>query len=480
MNFDTMANSVNVDNVEEVYVFPMSYAQERLWFVEQLVPGTAAYNAHFSMRLRGQLNVELLKRGLQELVRRHESLRTSFRTEKGRPMQAILHPDQVRLDLPVIDLEDLALENRQPRAQQLVNKEAATIFDLGRAPLMRALLLRLSAEEYMLLLTLHHIIIDAWSMGILVRELGALYQDRGRSGRLKPLPVQYADYAVWQRQWLESGILEQQLNYWREHLAGMSPLELPADRRGLDQSSKGGRIDFEVKNEVLRGLKEFAGQNGFTLFMVLLACFKVLLQRHTGQEDITVATAMANRNRRELEGVVGLFVNTILLRTDLSGDPAFTELLPRVRDITLQAHTHQDVPFEKLVEMLHPQRDQAQNHVVKVMFILQNAPMPGVNISKLEITGIPAETGAAKFDLSLVMTEHAGTLSGAVYYNADLFTTVTIQRIAEQFSTLMESVVRNPDSAISDLQIAPTGQAEALVREFNRPLDKGPDLSPAT
>ena len=354
----------------------LSFAQERLWFLEQLEPGSAAYNIPFAVRFEGRLDVEILRRCFNELVRRHEALRTSFVLFEERPAQVVA--PSLELDLPVTDLRALTETERESAASRLALEEARAPFDLAHPPLLRASLLRLSDAEHLLLLTVHHIVSDAWSMSVLVREASALYEAfaQGRPSPLAPPPVQYADYAQWQRESLTGDVLEGQLRYWKEQLGGLRPvLELTTDRpRPESQDFGGAALSFRLTPEFSSALRAFCRREGATVYMTLLAAFQTLLQRMTGQDDLAVGAPIAGRNRAETEGVVGFFVNTLVLRARFAGDPTFRELLAQVKETTLGAYAQQDLPFERLVEELQPERDRGRNPLVQVVFALQNVP----------------------------------------------------------------------------------------------------------
>ncbi|HEX7774674.1 MAG TPA: condensation domain-containing protein, partial [Pyrinomonadaceae bacterium] len=333
---------------------PLSFARERLWFLHQMLEDKSPYNMPAQVLLSGELDVAALERAFNEVVRRHESLRTSFSDSAGTPRQVIA--PELPVALAVTDLSHLAPDERAAQAAALADSEARLPFDLSRPPLFRAALLRLSATEHHLLLTLHHVVADGWSIRVLVRELSALYESFRASvaAPLPALPIQYADYSVWQREWLAGAELERQLGYWRERLRSAPPLlEIPADRpRPAVQSFRGARLPVKLSASVATAVKDFARSGGATSFMVLLAAFEALLWRYTGQDDIVIGTPVANRNRAEVEGLIGYFANTLVLRTDLSGGPTFRQLVDRVRETSLGALAHQDLPFEKLVEEL--------------------------------------------------------------------------------------------------------------------------------
>ncbi|HEX3155294.1 MAG TPA: condensation domain-containing protein, partial [Candidatus Angelobacter sp.] len=334
-------------------VFPLSYAQQRLWFIAQLEPESAAYNCQGAVRLSGELDAGALERSLREIVRRHEVLRTRFLVQDGVPMQEIAA--EVELHLGWVDLSGMEEEEREKEAQRVTEEEAGRGFDLSRGPLLRVGLLRLGEREHVLLLTLHHVVSDGWSVGIFLRELGRLYAAyrAGEESPLAELPIQYADFAQWQREWLQGEVLEEQLKYWREQLAGLPALELPTDHaRPTRPSRQAGQVRFALPKELTQQLKAVSQQEGVTMFMTLLAAFQLVLGRYAGQRDVAVGTDVANRTRQEVEGLIGFFVNQLVLRTELGEGESLRSLLGQVRERTLEAYAHQDLPFEKLVEEL--------------------------------------------------------------------------------------------------------------------------------
>ncbi|RMF30995.1 MAG: non-ribosomal peptide synthetase, partial [Chloroflexi bacterium] len=386
---------------------PLSFAQQRLWFLDQLEPGNLLYNLPLAVRLSGRLDVEALERSLSEIVRRHEVLRTTFASVGGKPRQVIAPPKP--LPLPLVDLTGLPEARREAEVQRLAQEEARRPFDLAHGPLLRVQLLKLDDEEHVVLVTMHHIVSDGWSMGVFVREIAALYAAfaAGEPSPLPELPIQYADFAAWQRKWLQGETLEKQLAYWKEQLSGSPPvLELPTDRpRPSVQTSRGASFAFALPQDLSQAIQALSQEEGVTLFMTLLAAFQTLLYRYTGQEDICVGTPIANRNRPEIEGLIGFFVNTLVLRTDLSGNPRFTELLKRVREVALGAYAHQDLPFEMLVEALQPQRDMSHSPLFQVMFVLQNVPLEALELPDLTLRPVDVDRGTATFDLTLSMAE---------------------------------------------------------------------------
>ena len=448
---------------------PLSCAQQRLWFLTQLEPDGSAYNISRVYRLTGVLNISALEQSLCEIVRRHESLHTTFLAIDGQPSQVIT-PD-IFLPLPLIDLQDLPLDQRQAVAEQKAAEEVRQPFDLAQGPLLRAKLLRLDAEEHVLLLIMHHIIADGWSIDVFFRELTLLYEafSNGQASPLAKLPIQYADFAVWQRQWLQGDALASQLDYWKQQLGGVLPvLELPTDRpRPPEQTHRGAYQILELTPDLTAALKALSQQQGATLFMTLLAAFQSLLHRYCGQDDIVVGSPIAGRNRLETEALIGFFVNNLALRTHLGGNPSFRELLVRVRKMVLKAYSHQDLPFEKLVEELQPKRNQSRAPLFQVMFVLQNLSWQPLELSGLTLKPMLVHNGAAKFDLTLMMWETTQGLSGLLEYNIDLFDASTISRILGHFQTLLEGIVANPDQRLSDLPLLTSAEHQQLLVDWN-------------
>jgi amino acid adenylation domain-containing protein len=442
---------------------PLSFAQERLWFLDQLEPNRPIYNLPDSHYFKGALDLEALERSLSEIVRRHEVLRTTFQIVDGEPVQVIASPQPMALE--VIDLSASPLAERETEAQRLANKEAQRPFDLSRGPLFRVRLVRLAETEHVLLLTMHHIISDGWSLGVMAREMGVLYEayKAGQSSPLAELPIQYADFAVWQREWLQGEMLEQQLGYWRQQLGGELPeLELPMDRpRPARQSYRGAGAAIEVSDEVRLRLKEIGREGGATLFMTLLAAFKVLLWRYSRLDEILVGTPIANRNRAETESLIGFFVNTLVLRTKLRGEETFRELLEQVRETTLGAYEHQDVPFEKLVEELQPERNLSRQPLFQVMFALNE--YKDLELAGLEQTWMQTEIRIVKFDMTVSMVAGEDYIGGALIYNIDLFNADSIRRMIRHFQLVLESIAANPDQRLSELLLLSPAEHQMLT-----------------
>ena len=443
---------------------PLSFAQQRLWFLAQFEPESALYNISRAIRLRGPLSVDALQQALDVVVSRHEALRTTFAAVDGQPIQVIAAPGAIAL--PVIDLRPWSVAERQAEAQRLCAQEAQRPFDLSADVMLRATLLRLDQEEHVLVLVMHHIASDGWSMGILFQELSVCYDAivTGKSPGLPALPIQYADFAVWQRQWLQRGVLEAQLAYWKQQLENAPPvLELPTDRpRPVSQSFHGARHAVLLPQALSKALKTLSQRTGSTLFMTLLAAFQVLLQRYTGQDDIVVGSPIANRTRVETEGMIGFFVNTLVLRTDLAGNPTFLELLARVRDVTLGAYAHQDLPFEKLVEALQPERDLHRTPLFQVFFNMVNVDAHALALHGLQGEPFSAPDAAPKFDVTLYVREHQAAIHLECVYNAELFCQERISEMLAQYHSLLSQVVEHPEQDIASYSLVTPASGQLL------------------
>ncbi|HEX5724711.1 MAG TPA: amino acid adenylation domain-containing protein, partial [Longimicrobiaceae bacterium] len=449
---------------------PLSFAQERLWFLDRLDPGSTTYNTPWSLRLRGALDIGALERNLSEIVRRHETLRTTFREVDGSPVQVIAPFGG--FTLPVEDFSGLAEADREMEMRRRVTEDAARPFDLAAGPLFRAALLRLGEEDHVLLVGMHHIVSDGWSIGVLSREFSALYEAyrEGRESPLPELPVQYADYAVWQREQLAGEVLERQLSYWKERLAGAPELlELPADHpRPAVQTYRGASVPVELSPELLERLQALGRSEGASLYTVVLSAFQVLLSKYSGSEDVVVGSPMAERTRKEVEGLIGFFVNTMVLRTDLSGDPSFRETLRRVREATLGAYEHQEVPFEKLVAELQPERSLSHSPLFQVMFTLEDAGGGGGALPGLKVSGVGAAMEIAKFDLSLELAATPRGLRGGLNYSTDLFERGTIERMLGHLARVLEQVAADADVRLSRLALTGPEERARVVEEWNR------------
>jgi hypothetical protein len=448
---------------------PLSFAQQRLWFLDQLDPESPLYNIPVAVALTGGLDRGALTAALGEVVRRHESLRTTFQATAGEPVQVI--SESLDFALPLIDLSLLPEGTREREASRLADAEARRPFDLDRGPLLRAALLRQETGRHLLLLAMHHIVSDGWSLGVLVRELGVLYAAllEGRPSPLPELAVQYADFAAWQRAHLSGDLLEEELSWWRSQLAGMPPaLELPTDHpRPAERSARGAVHDFRIGARELAGITGLAREQGATLFMTLLAAFAVLLQRAGGQDDVVIGTPVAGRTRTETEPLIGFFVNTLALRIGLAGAPDFAALLERVRDTTLAAFAHQEVPFERLTEELAPERDRSRPPIFQVVLALQNAASDRLALPGLDLEVLPLSTGTAKFELSLVLSETVEGLAGAIEYGRDLFDPPTVARLAGHFARLLEAAAGEPGTPLVELPLLTPGERHQLLAEWN-------------
>ncbi|HKS10135.1 MAG TPA: amino acid adenylation domain-containing protein [Pyrinomonadaceae bacterium] len=433
--------------------YPLSFAQQRLWFLEQLEPD-GPYKVPAAFRLRGPLNVAALEQSVNSIISRHEVLRTTFAEIDGQPVQIVA--PRLTLSIPVEDLSQLPDAERSERVKQIAARLREHPFDFVLGPLVGTALVRLTENEYHFWFLMHHIVSDGWSIGVILNELTTAYESfaAGRQPELPKLPIQYADFAVWQRTWLQGETLDRQLKYWQERLDCAPTLELPTDRpRPPVQSYRGASLTHLIDRELTSRLKALARRENVTPYMLLLAVFKTLLARYTRQDDVVVGTPVANRNRTELEPLVGFFVNTLVLRTDLSGDPTFRELLGRVREVTLGAFAHQDVPFEKLVEELQPERDTSRTPLFQVMFSLQNAPLPPLRMSDIEISLLDDETEVSLFDLSLDVIERTDGLLCTLEYNTDLFDSATVRRMLKHFAVLLDPAVTDPSARLNTLPL---------------------------
>lgn len=448
---------------------PLSFAQQRLWFLDQLEENSANYNLPAAIRLKGQIQVAALNQAIQKIVVRHEVLRTTFSTVNGTPVQTIA--SRSNITLIEVDLLSVPKAEQATEVERLATEEANRSFNLETGPLLRIALLQLAQKEQVLLINMHHIISDGWSMGIFVRELSTLYNAfcQGKPSPLPKQPIQYADFAVWQQQWLSRGMLDTQLTYWKEQLAGVPPiLELPTDRpRPPVQTFRGSTQSFQLSKELTLKLKTLSQQSEVTLFMTLLAAFATLLYRYSGQDDIVIGSPIANRNRKEIEPLIGFFVNTLVLRTNLVGNPTFVELMVRVRQMALAAYSHQDLPFEKLVEALQPERNLSHHPLFQVMFVLQKTRLEPLELPGLTLTPLELDNATSKFDVTLSMIEMESGLTGTWEYNSDLFDATTIHRMIGHFQTLLEGIVANPQLRVSELPLITEAERHQLLVEWN-------------
>jgi amino acid adenylation domain-containing protein len=449
---------------------PLSYAQQRLWFMDRMDPGSSTYNMPGSFRLIGELDIEALKKSLETIIARHEVLRTRFPVEDGEAVQVIDEPFE--LQIPIKDLTDLPETERAIEARRLATGEAETGFDLAEGPLLRSRLLKLREDEHVILLTMHHIVSDAWSMGILIREFTTLYlaYAQGKDYRMPDLPIQYADYAVWQRGYLEGDELERHLGYWRDRLTPLpAVLDLPADHsRPHIQTFNGGQNKFEITEEIGKQVESLSTETDTTIFMVLLAGYMTLLSRYTGEKDISVGIPTANRSRAETEGLIGFFVNMLAMRGDLSGDPTFRELLDLTREMTLGAFNHQVLPFEMMVKDLQPERDTSRNPIFQVAFQYQNIVVGELHLPGLRLEEMETDFGTAKLDLMLSMSAGKdGKIKGAFRYNKDIFEAATIERMGICFQRMISALVANPDLPISGVPMLTAPERKALITTWN-------------
>src|SRR5579872_7422576 len=448
--------------------YPLSYAQESVWFVEQVAPGTAAYNIPEAWLLKGRINPDLLQRSLDEIVRRHEVLRTVFQVREGKPEQIVL--DDARLKLEVLDLPKGGECTEKLRIQ--LDEHARQPFDLSRAPLARTLLFRLSAEEQVLFLNQHHLVSDGWSQGLFMAELAACYTAFVNNDEcaLSPLPVQYADFALWQREMVESEAGQRHFGYWRDRFRSLpQQLALPGDRLRTRKGGQEGQTQFlDLSKDVVAPLNELSRQQGVTLYITLLAAFKTLLHRHTRQTDIVVGSPIACRDRVEVERLLGLFVHTHALRSDLSGDPTFLEVVRRVREVVLQAYEHQEVPGELLLKTLPIERSTSGHPLFQVVFGWQNTPPENWKLPAVEATKIDLETGTAKFDWTVLVSDSRDGLRLRSEFSTDLCEPATMTRILRQFQALLAEITASPASRISEFSLLTRTERDQVVVEWNR------------
>jgi len=463
-------NAANADtgDASDVFVFPTSFPQRRLWFLDQLMPGGWAYNLTSAYRITGQLDISALEKSFSEIIRRHEILRTTFKASDGEPVQMISEARPVHL--PVIDLSTLSPAERESRVSAVINGEMKHVFDLAHGPLLRLSLLKLGGGEHVLVKNIHHIISDAWSENIFMTEWNSLYESFviNKAVTLSGLPIQYADFSEWQRQTLQGDELEKQFAYWKNKLDDLPTLSLPTDRsRPAIADYTGSEVKFTLSPGVVRGLRALGRQENVTLFITLLTAFKVFLHRYTGQTEIVVGTPITNRNRAELEDLIGFFLNTLVLRTGLAGNPGFTGALRSVRDTSLEAFSHQDLPFEILVEKLRPERNLSQHPLCQVMFVMLRGGETSWSTDGINIT--PVETGltTAKFDLVLSLYENGDEISASFIYSTALFDRTTVERMVRHFQTLLEGIVENATRPIDELPLLCDAEKKQLLIDWN-------------
>jgi hypothetical protein len=449
---------------------PLSFAQQRLWFLNQLEPESTFYNIPGAFRLQGPLSVDALRHSWQEIIQRHEVLRTTFNINDNEVVQTILPGWPEEEIFLLIDLSQWPEKKREQEVQQWIKQEAQHVMDLAKGPLVRLRVLKLEAENHIVLATMHHIISDGWSMSIFQRELTTLYNAfvQDKPSPLAPLPLQYADFALWQRNWLQGEVLEKELAYWREQLAGIPEvIELPLDHsRPAIQSYHGAQQSIAFSVELMKSVKELAQQTDVTLFMAMLATFQVLLWRYSGQEDIVVGTPIANRNRVELEGLIGFFANTLVLRTNLGDNPTFRAVLARVREVTLGAYSHQDVPFEKLVEMLRPERKTSHTPLIQAVFTLPSPESTQYEFTGLTIQSEVADLETSKFDLACHVINDDQAPLVHLTYNRDLFEPATIQQLLSHWLVVLENMISNPDQQIGDFPLVSKEELEQFLSSW--------------
>ncbi|WP_407883843.1 non-ribosomal peptide synthetase, partial [Scytonema sp. NUACC26] len=446
----------------------LSFAQQRLWFLNQLEPSSFVYNVSAAFCLVGLLHTAVLEQSLNEIVRRHEVLRTTFKSHNGQSVQIVA--STLTLKLPIVDLRSLLKSQQEVEVERLAAQEAQQPFDLAQGPLLRVTLLQLAETEHVVLFTMHHIVSDGWSVRVLIRELATLYKafSRGNISPLSELPIQYADFVMWQRQWLQGEVLEAQQVYWQRQLRECPVLQLPTDHlRPVVQTFRGATQLFSLSYDLTEQLKTLSHQEGATLFMTLLAVFKILLHRYSGQDDIVVGSPIANRNRAEIEGLIGFFVNNLVLRTDLSSNPSFQELLGRVKEVAIGAYSHQDLPFEYLVEALQPDRNLSHNPLFQVTFNLENDLMDELKLPELTLKSLQRKNSTAKFDLSLSLRETHSGLVGTLEYGTDLFDTATITQMLGHFQILLKGIVTNPKQRVWELPLLTTTERHQQLVEWN-------------
>ena len=458
-----------IKKVSREQPLPLSFAQQRLWFLDQLEPGNSAYNISGAIQLQGYLNEETLEKSLNEIVRRHEILRTTFQTDKGQPIQVI----NSQLHIPIIkqELTSVSVREKETVIKQIAITEAETPFNLQQGPLLRIKLVVLEDNDFILMFTLHHIIFDVWSSGVIINELSTLYNafSQNKPSPLPDLSIQYADFAYWQHQWLQGDILQQELSYWQQKLADLPFLNLEKIESKLNSSSSHNLSkssqSFTLSKSLSQQVNDLSQQSGVTLFMTILAGLSTLLYRHTEQDDIIIGTDVANRNQGQIEGLIGFFINILLLRTDLSGNPSFRELLLRVREITLDAYAHQDLPFGKLVETLQPERSLNQTPLFQVLLVFQNAPIPPLELPGLTLKPLELYEGEAKFDLVLFIEETEEGMIGTWKHKPDKLNPNTLYRLSKRFQTLLQNIVNHPDLKIEELEMQTEAEKQQKIKE---------------
>src|ERR1041385_4749932 len=459
---------------------PLSYAQQRLWFLDQLEPDNAAYNLSTAVQLSGHFELPIMARALNEIVRRHEILRTTIAEEHGQPVQVIHTARQV--PVPLVDLTALSPDVKAAMARRLANEEANRPFDLRRGPLLRATVLRLAAEDHVGLFTLHHIVTDGWSMEVLVKEFAGIYEafTNGRPSPLHELPIQYADFAEWQREKLSGPALNSHLSYWKKQLRGSNGLlELPFDRpRPLVQTYHGGHSSLSLPDKLSNDLRSLTQREGCTLFMTLLAAFQILLYRYSGEPDISVGIPVAGRSRPEVQNLIGFFLNTLVVRSKIDGAATFREFMQQVKETAVGAQAHQDVPFELIVEHVQPERSLTHSPLFQVMFNLLNSPEQPIALPGLDLKPFDARQNGSKFDMTLYVTEADAPLDLVLAYNTDLFDASTVDQMLRHFQTLLEGITAEPEIPLSQIPLVTGPELQQLILTWNdTQRDFGPPRS---
>jgi len=463
-----MASTNDLGTRSKVFIVPASFSQRRLWFLHQFEPSSPAYHLAAAVQIDGILDVEAFQNTLQEIVCRHESLRTRFNSTDGEPQQVI--DQDVRLTMPVKDLSFVHRDAQRYEVEKLAREEARLPFHLATGPLLRATMLKLDEEEHVLLLTMHHIISDGWSIGILVEELAVIYEAflNNRPSPLPELPIQYADFSEWQRAWLGGNVIEQQLGYWKKQLEDVQPLELPTTYvRPAAMTHAGAAVPVEVPAEVSVNLRRLCRQHGATLYMVLLAAFQTLLYRYCSQTDIAVGTPIAGRKQAKTESLFGFFVNTLVVRTKLYRSWTFIELLKTVKETLLDAYTYQDVPFEKVVEVVTQSRDLSRSPLFQTMFALQNTPQKELSLKGTRLERLNIDYGISQFEVTLTFEESGNDLSGMLEYNTDLFDARFIDRMIGHFKTLLLGITQDPHQQICRLPLLKAEERHQLLQDWN-------------
>ncbi|MCP5064554.1 MAG: AMP-binding protein, partial [Ignavibacteriae bacterium] len=469
----------NIEQNEDVFVFPTSYGQKRMWFMDQFEPGSPYYNIPVAFKIKGRFEQELFIKTINKIVDRHESIRTTFIDKKGEPLQVI--SPELKIDIPIIDLSENGNSSNEMVVKEIATKEARAPFNISTGPLFRVKIVKLYENENVVLITMHHIISDGWSMGVLVGEITAIYSSllSGKEIELPELEIQYADFSEWQNEYLSGEVLDNQLNYWKNKLGNSnSLLELPTDRsRQAVWTNNGSSVEGFISTEIVEGLQKLSNSENSTLFMTLVASFNLLLHKYSGQDDINIGTPIANRTDQGIEKIIGLFLNTLVLRTDLSGDPTFSELLRQVRKTNLEAFEHQDLPFEMLVDEIQPDRNMSYAPLFQVMLILQNNPVSTTKLSEIELSMLDVDMGTATSDITYSISTGKNGASCSIEYNTDLFDKDTILRMFEDYNTLLKQIVHNPGMKISSYETIDQSKKNKILYDWNSRSIEVPKLN---